>query len=53
MVDANSVAETAFYHNDKLFLIKIISYCLPFIGYPRSLNALCCVNDAAKNMENE
>ena len=34
--------------NDKLFLIKIISHCLPFIGYPRSLNALNCVNEAAK-----
>ena len=34
--------------NDKLFLIKIISQCLPFIGYPRSLNALACVNKAAE-----
>ena len=34
--------------NDKLFLIKIISHCLPFIGYPRSLNALSCVNKAAE-----
>lgn len=34
--------------NDKLFLIKIISQCLPFIGYPRSLNALTCVNKAAE-----
>ena len=32
--------------NDKAFLIKIISQCLPFIGYPRSLNALPCVNEA-------
>lgn len=32
--------------NDKDFLIKIISQCLPYIGYPRSLNALRCVNDA-------
>lgn len=39
--------------NDKAFLIKIISQCLPFIGYPRSLNALRCVNDAAENMEKE
>ena len=37
--------------NDKLFLIKIISHCLPFIGYPRSLNALTCVNKAAENNE--
>ena len=34
--------------NDKAFLIKIISQCLPYIGYPRSLNALRCVNDAAQ-----
>lgn len=36
--------------NDKQFLIKIISQCLPYIGYPRSLNALRCVNDAEKNI---
>lgn len=35
--------------NDKAFLIKIISQCLPYIGYPRSLNALGCVNKAAEN----
>lgn len=34
--------------NDKAFLIKIISQCLPYIGYPRSLNALRCVNEAAR-----
>ena len=34
--------------NDKAFLIKIISQCLPYLGYPRSLNALRCVNEAAK-----
>ncbi|AIQ29941.1 carboxymuconolactone decarboxylase [Paenibacillus sp. FSL P4-0081] len=33
--------------NDKEFLIKVISQCLPYIGYPRSLNALRCVNEAA------
>ena len=33
--------------NDKAFLIKIISVNIPFIGYPRSLNALRCVNEAA------
>ncbi|MDE7278561.1 MAG: carboxymuconolactone decarboxylase family protein, partial [Oscillospiraceae bacterium] len=37
--------------NDKSFLIKIISQCLPYIGYPRSLNALRCVNEAAKQKE--
>lgn len=34
--------------NDKAFLIKIVSQCLPYIGYPRSLNALRCVNEAAE-----
>lgn len=33
--------------NSKEFLIKIISQCLPYLGYPRSLNALRCVNEAA------
>jgi len=32
--------------NDKVFLVKVISQCLPYIGYPRSLNALRCVSDA-------
>ena len=39
--------------NNKAFLIKIVSQCLPFIGYPRSLNALNCVNAAAEKMEEE
>ena len=34
--------------NDKAFLIRVISNCLPYIGYPRSLNALRCVNAAAE-----
>ncbi len=33
--------------NDKAFLIQVISQCLPYIGYPRSLNALRVVNEAA------
>lgn len=37
--------------NDKGFLIRIISQCLPYVGYPRSLNALRCVNEAAKTLE--
>jgi 4-carboxymuconolactone decarboxylase len=37
--------------NDKSFLIKVISQCLPFIGYPRSLNAHRCVNEAAAKSE--
>ena len=34
--------------NDKDFLIKIVSNCLPYIGYPRSLNAISCINKAAE-----
>ena len=33
--------------NDKAFLIRVISQCLPYIGYPRRLDALTCVNKAA------
>ncbi len=36
--------------NDKKFLISIISQCLPFIGYPRTLNALRCINEAEKSL---
>lgn len=35
--------------NDKDFLIRVVSQCLPYIGYPRSLNAISCVNKAAEN----
>ena len=34
--------------NDKDFLIRVVSQCLPYIGYPRSLNAVTCVNKAAE-----
>lgn len=34
--------------NDKDFLYRVVSQMLPFIGYPRSLNALNCVDAAAK-----
>ena len=34
--------------NDRAFLIDVISQCLPYIGYPRSLNALRCVGEAGK-----
>ena len=34
--------------NDKDFLIRVVSQCLPYIGYPRSLNAVACVNKAAE-----
>lgn len=34
--------------SDREFLIRVISQCLPYIGYPRSLNAVNCVNKAAE-----
>lgn len=37
--------------NDKSFLIRVVSQCLPYIGYPRTLNALSCINKAAEEME--
>ena len=33
--------------NDKPLLIRVISQCLPYIGYPRSLNALTCIDQVA------
>lgn len=41
---------TANFHvgNSKEFLIRIISNNIPFIGYPRTLNALRCINEAAE-----
>lgn len=37
--------------NDQAFLIKVVSQCVPYIGYPRSLNAIACVNRAAEEMK--
>lgn len=34
--------------NDRDFLIRVISQCLPYIGYPRSLNAISCVKKATE-----
>lgn len=34
--------------NDRAFLIRVVSQCLPYIGYPRSLNALSCIDKAAE-----
>ena len=34
--------------NDRDFLMKAVSQCLPYIGYPRSLNAIACINKAAE-----
>ncbi|MDO5575378.1 MAG: carboxymuconolactone decarboxylase family protein [bacterium] len=32
--------------NDRQFLINVVSQCMPYIGYPRTLNALCCISEA-------
>lgn len=32
--------------NDREFLIRVVSQCLPYIGYPRSLNAITCIQKA-------
>lgn len=34
--------------NDKAFLTRVVSQCLPYIGYPRSLNAMRCIEQAAQ-----
>ena len=31
--------------NDSNFLISVISQCMPYIGYPRTLNALNCIKE--------
>ena len=35
--------------NDRDFLIRVVSQCLPYIGYPRSLNAVNCIGKAAES----
>lgn len=39
--------------NNREFLIDVISQCIPYIGYPRCLNALNCVNKAFENSKKE
>lgn len=34
--------------NDKDFLVRVVSQCLPYIGYPHSLNAMSCIQKAAE-----
>ena len=34
--------------NEKSVLIQVISHCIPFIGYPRTLNALAVINAVAE-----
>lgn len=35
-------------HNSKELLISAIYVCLPYIGFPRSLNAIAAINDVSK-----
>lgn len=37
--------------NNKQFLINVISQCMPYIGYPRTLNALRVVSEVCKEAE--
>lgn len=32
--------------NDKDFLVRVVSQCLPYIGYPRSLYVINCIEKA-------
>ena len=34
--------------NDNDFLVRVVSQCLPYTGYPRSLNAVSCIQKAAE-----
>jgi 4-carboxymuconolactone decarboxylase len=38
--------------NDKNTLLSVINHLLPYIGYPRTLNALNCINEICKDKEN-
>ncbi len=39
--------------NDRQFLINVVSQCLPYIGYPRSLNAIRCIEEAAAKQKSK
>lgn len=41
------IAANLYLGNDKTLLIAVISACIPYIGYPRTLNALSCINEVA------
>ena len=34
--------------NDRALLIRVVSQCVPYIGYPRSMNALQCIDEACR-----
>ncbi len=35
--------------NSREFLKRVVFNCLPYVGYPRSLNAMVCIDKAAQN----
>ena len=35
--------------NDEACLRKVVSQCLPYMGYPRSLNAMTCIQKAIES----
>lgn len=39
--------------NDKEKLYSVVEQCMPYIGYPRSLNAMNIVDEVSKKMENQ
>lgn len=39
--------------NDKEKLYGIVEQCMPYIGYPRSLNAMNIIDEVARKMENQ
>ena len=39
--------------NDKAFLVKVVSQLVPYIGYPRCLNALGCIEEVAAAAQDE
>jgi len=39
--------------NDKEKLYSVVEQCMPYIGYPRSLNAMNVIDEVAKTMENQ
>lgn len=34
--------------NDRQTLISAVTWCIPYIGFPRTLNAIACINEIAK-----
>lgn len=48
MVKETVYQATAYMGIGRAFLIRVVSQCVPYIGYPRSLNALSCIEKASE-----